>query len=254
MLSAIEHQVTRAASAMAFDFFLGIVPLLAAMGYVLGAIGSERWLKRLATPLFEGAPGPAAAVASEQFFRFSKHGAMAPLGLVGFVWLASGGAHTAIVALRVIAGAPPRPWWRSRAAALAFVFVAICLAAITATTIVFLARWSSIGVLRPNHALVTGAVTAIAALAGLAAATAALYRLTHGEHDAPVWPGTLAAVAGFVVVTWGFGIYVDTLGRFSAYYGGLAAVAMLLGWIWLSSVCLLVGAEVNALIADARSR
>ncbi len=249
-LRAGTHDLARAASAMAFDFFLGLVPLLAAMGYVISALGNTRWVERLAKPLLEGAPGQAAAVAREQFFRYAHHGAIAPLGMVGFLWLASGGAHTAVVTLRVIAGAPARPWWRSRAIGVAFVLLAVALATVTTMALVLVARSSTLGVLRPHHALATGVVTALAGLGVIALATATLYRLTHGSHRSPVWPGTGVSVLGFVAVTWGFTLYIDTLGRFSAYYGGLAAVAMLLGWIWLSSTCLLLGAEVNALVGE----
>ena len=33
---------------------------------------------------------------------------------------------------------------------------------------------------------------------------------------------------------------------YSAYYGGLGAVAVLMVWLWLMSACILLGAELNA--------
>ena len=37
-----------------------------------------------------------------------------------------------------------------------------------------------------------------------------------------------------------------TLARYALYYGSLAAVAVLLLWLWLLCAALLVGAELNA--------
>jgi membrane protein len=81
------------------------------------------------------------------------------------------------------------------------------------------------------------------------AVLAAFYR--YGvEHPAGVrrraWPGALVAVLAWLVVSWGFGNYVISLGKYAVYYGSLAAVAVLLVWLWLTSLALLLGAEVNA--------
>lgn len=67
-----------------------------------------------------------------------------------------------------------------------------------------------------------------------------------------VLPGAALAVALWSVVSWGFGLYLRTLASYTVYYGSLAAVAVLLVWLWLVSLSILVGAELNAQLEGLR--
>jgi membrane protein len=84
---------------------------------------------------------------------------------------------------------------------------------------------------------------------------AGFYRLAV-VHPAGVrrraWPGAFVAVALFVAVSWGFGTYVGSLGDYALYYGGLAAVAVILVWLYLTGLALVLGAEVNAQLEGIR--
>ena len=42
-----------------------------------------------------------------------------------------------------------------------------------------------------------------------------------------------------------FAVYVSLFGSYNKAWGSLAAVIIFLTWLWLSSVALLLGAEVN---------
>jgi uncharacterized BrkB/YihY/UPF0761 family membrane protein len=67
-----------------------------------------------------------------------------------------------------------------------------------------------------------------------------------------VWPGTLTAVGLWLIVSYAFGEYVVSLGNYALYYGSLAAVAVLLIWLYLTSLSLVFGAEVNAQLEGVR--
>jgi membrane protein len=67
-----------------------------------------------------------------------------------------------------------------------------------------------------------------------------------------VWPGAILAIGSWLVLSWAFGFYVAQLGRYALFYGSLAAVAILLVWFWLSSLALLLGAELNAQLEGIR--
>jgi membrane protein len=67
-----------------------------------------------------------------------------------------------------------------------------------------------------------------------------------------VVPGAMLAVGLVIVISWGFSLYVRTLASYTIYYGGLAAIAVLLIWLWLMSVAILVGAELNSQLEGLR--
>jgi membrane protein len=48
----------------------------------------------------------------------------------------------------------------------------------------------------------------------------------------------------------GFSWYVDNFGKYNLSYGALAAVIILLIWLFLSAFVVLLGAEIDAEVAD----
>jgi membrane protein len=68
-----------------------------------------------------------------------------------------------------------------------------------------------------------------------------------------VWPGAAAAVVSWLAVSWVFGAYVSSsVATYALYYGSLAAVAILLIWLYLTSLALVLGMEVNAELEGLR--
>jgi membrane protein len=61
-----------------------------------------------------------------------------------------------------------------------------------------------------------------------------------------VTPGAFVAIAIWLVASAGFAFYVDSFGSYNKAWGSLAGVIVVLTWLWLSSLALLLGAEVNA--------
>jgi len=67
-----------------------------------------------------------------------------------------------------------------------------------------------------------------------------------------VWPGALTAVGSWLLVSWGFEAYAVSIADYALYYGSLAAVAVLLVWLYLTSLSLVLGAEMNAQLEGVR--
>ena len=94
-------------------------------------------------------------------------------------------------------------------------------------------------------------VMLILAVCGLAAFFR--YSVKHAKGvKRRAWPGALTAVVAWLLVSWGFGAYVASLSSYALFYGSLAAVAVLLIWAYLTSLALLLGAEVNAQLEGVR--
>ena len=77
---------------------------------------------------------------------------------------------------------------------------------------------------------------------------AVLYLGPNVAH--PRWrfltPGSVVAVTVWLVASGLFAVYVSLFGSYNKAWGSLAAVIILLTWLWLSALALLLGAEMNA--------
>jgi membrane protein len=67
-----------------------------------------------------------------------------------------------------------------------------------------------------------------------------------------VLPGALFATIGWIVVSLGFSFYVNNFGNYSATYGSIGGVIVLMIWLYLSAMIILIGGEVNALRNDQK--
>ena len=59
-------------------------------------------------------------------------------------------------------------------------------------------------------------------------------------------PGSVLATLVWLAVSGGFAFYTSSFGSYNKTWGSLAAVIVLLTWLWLAAVALLLGAELNA--------
>ncbi len=64
--------------------------------------------------------------------------------------------------------------------------------------------------------------------------------------------GALFATIGWQAVTFGFSYYVNTMTDYSATYGSLGAVIMLMFWFYISSIVIITGGVINAVIRTRR--
>ncbi len=63
-----------------------------------------------------------------------------------------------------------------------------------------------------------------------------------------VIPGTIFTTVAFLVASWGFSIYVSGFGNYSATYGSIAGVIILIFWLYITGVIIILGAQINAII------
>lgn len=73
-------------------------------------------------------------------------------------------------------------------------------------------------------------------------------------------PGTIVATTLSLAATWGFSYFVNNFGRYNALYGSIGTIIMLMALIYINSLVLLIGFELNVsirslkLIADQRKQ
>ena len=71
-----------------------------------------------------------------------------------------------------------------------------------------------------------------------------------------VWitPGSLLATSLWLLASFGFKVYVQNFSNYTAVYGAIGSVIVLMLWFYMSGLALLVGAELNAEIDRALPR
>jgi membrane protein len=240
---ALRADVASHASSTAFSFFLSLVPLLVIVGYALGLVLRRQGVELFLTPLSPAIPKEVRPLLLRELTSLSETDAVpAPLLALGFLWAASSGVHGFQSGIESILELPRRAYWRTRLIAIAWTLGTLVLLPLVGTVLLLIRKQVSRGVFVPFLALVLFAL-------GASVLTLLYSFVSRGYGVRRVWRGAALAVGLWIAASYGFSAYVRQLGNYSAYYGSLAAVAVLLLWCWLSAFVLLIGAVVNREIA-----
>ncbi|OKP80743.1 ribonuclease [Paenibacillus helianthi] len=65
-----------------------------------------------------------------------------------------------------------------------------------------------------------------------------------------VMPGAMFATLGWIITSTLFSIYVNQFSSFTETYGSLGGVTVLLIWLYISSIIILAGGEINAILRN----
>ena len=103
----------------------------------------------------------------------------------------------------------------------------------TLAAIVVVARWSLVALLA---VLGVGALYVVAPNRRISVRSAA--------------PGAVLFVVSWLLISFLFGLYVANAGSYAATYGTLGGIVVLLVWLYVSTLLLLLGAEVNRLRSE----
>jgi membrane protein len=263
----VHHAFDHAAT-MAFYFFLGTIPLMVFVGLLVGNVVQREGAEELAAPLYRAMPKAASSLLRNELYKIADANApsLAPVSLVGFLWLTSNGIHNLMDVFELLVGARPRSWLKQRA--IAVFWVVGTLVVIAATTWLLLAINGAATGLSARHlpSLLRRVSDFLAQgwqrfgvlvmfIAMTSVALAIFYR-TAVRHPPgvrrKVWTGTFVALVLWALVSWAFGTYVSTIAHYAVFYGSLATVAVILLWLYLTSLALVVGAEVNANLEGMR--
>ena len=63
-----------------------------------------------------------------------------------------------------------------------------------------------------------------------------------------VWPGAIFSTSGWLVLTYGFSFYVNNFGNYSATYGSIGGVIILMLWLYFTGMLLIFGGIINAAV------
>ncbi len=257
----VADDVTGLAAELAYRFFLALFPfviMLAALsGFIADGLGVENPTQRIINNFASTLPPDTASVLDRQITEVVDKGnvGLISIGLVGALWAAGGGMGALIKALNRAYDVPEtRPFWKKTLLALLMTLSAGVAVMAAFIILVGAGAWGE------DIAGWIGADSAFAmtltivrwpiAVVLIMGAVALLYRLAPNidQKFHFVSAGAVLFALVWLPATFAFSIYVSNFGSFNATYGALGGVVVLLLWFYVSSVVLLVGAELNAMI------
>jgi membrane protein len=251
LVTLIRRNALVDAGAMAFSLFLASIPLMGLAGAVVAHVlrGEPRALTMLSS-LVDVAPYEVREIVDRYVERGTDQ-ALAPVFLLGSLYLAAGAFHDAMTLFESALGARRRTWIQKRLIALGCVVALLCLLALVGSCLMLIVG----GPLELFISLLEGRVFRAVGGVGpemVAIVTlpllAAFFRIAvhHRSPRPTIWRGAVATVALGSLASFLFASYARTLARYAVFYGSLAAVAVFLVWLWLCCIALLIGVEVNA--------
>lgn len=260
IVDTLEDGVPGLAAQLAFYFFLALFPALLFLISLLAYLPIEPAVGGMIDRLSTLLPAEALAIVRRQIDRVlqGNHGGLLTLAIAGAVW-SSSTAMTAIISTlnRAYDIEEFRPWWKTRLVAVALT-LALTVFVLTAFALVVggsdLAAWIA-GRLGASDLFAQAWAVGqwIVALALVVIAVDLVYHFAPNAESEWVWvtPGSLLATGLWLAASFGFRVYVQNFADYSAVYGTIGGVIILLLWFYMSGFALLIGAELNAEIDKA---
>lgn len=248
-----RDRVLAVAAGVTFYALLALVPAITALISIFGLVLAPAEVPGLLAPATSLMPQAGAALVTEQATRIAgqANGTLSLTALVALVlalWSANGGTKAMLQALGIAYDVKEmRGFVRLNLVALGFTLAGIVLVVLLGLLVAALPFL--VDQLGPVGRDLVLTLRWPVILALLLAVLAAVYYWGPNRPDAEwswITPGAVVAALGLILVSAGFGWYVSTFGSYDKTYGSLAGVVVLMLWIWLSTVMVLLGAEINA--------
>jgi membrane protein len=260
-----EHEVLTRAAAIAFYAIAALVPFLAMLATLTGyflpwiAPGAGEGTKEIGSPvdpLRDLLPADAASIVARELKRLQEGPptGLVSFGLVALLWLSSSLFVAVKDAMNRIMGvSDSRPWWKQRLVAMLMTLIEAAILIVAFATILAwpqILAWLRLGGAASVLATAVHGIT-IFLLILLSFALALYFGPDADQRWEWITPGSLLGSSILICVSLLFRVYVQNWGNYSATYGSLGGIVVLMSWIWLCSVTLLIAAELNKVIEDA---
>lgn len=255
-----ENDCVDLAAQMSFYFVLSLFPFLVVIGALVGRLPSSNLWPHMVQWLTQYLPrGPRRLVIETIFDLTTYRNQFFSYGLAATLWIASSGFVSLMESLSLAYGSKEtRGFWKKR------------IIAIGATIIGAVFSILSFGLLTFGHQVAEAVnpqlqrILPFAFPWDIARWTATLvlmflgldlinYFLPNVRHP---WrwltPGTVFIALSLLGTMTGFGYYVRHFGNYPRFYGAMAGFVILVTCIYIASLILLIGAEIDSVLENLR--
>ena len=250
-----EDNVPLLAAGVAFYAMLAIFPAIIAVVTLYGMVADPAQVQSQVGEFAKSLPSGADELLTGQLKSVTQAGRQSlsiglAVSLLAVLWTASGGVQGLVKGLNLVYDEKEsRGFLKLRGLSLVLTLGAILMAVVAiALVAVFPAVVDDLKLGQAGQLAASIARWVVLALLVLAA-VAVLYRYAPDRAN-PRWRwvswGAVVALVLWLLGSIGFSWYVDNFGKYNQTYGALAAVIILLLWLFLSAFVVLLGAELDA--------
>jgi membrane protein len=252
----VANDLLTFASAISFQILSSIVPFLLFAFGMLGFLALEDvWRDELAPGIEPAVSEPAFAVIDGAIEKAlgSRNVFWVTAGFLIALWEVSGAVRAVMGVLNRVYGDPThRTWGRRMAVSTAIaLMVGACWLAAIAVVVLGPLLYGDVG---PLLGVLLFVVRWALAGALLLLAIAVMLHFAPERHQPLHWVtfGSVLIMAGWVLMSIGFGVYLREIADYNSIFGGLATVVVLIAYLYASAVVFLGGVQVDALARDRR--
>lgn len=259
----IAHDGWAIASHIALSVLMSLFPFLILLTALGGVFGSQEAADEATKLLLEAWPREVAEPIAREVRSVltGGRGDAVTIGAGLALYFSSSGIEALRVGLnRAYEAYEWRPWWRTRLESivyviggavfmLAFAFLIVLGPLLWRGLVGFVPALAPLGFLQAFLRIAGATVVIVIALC-----VAHRFLPARAPHIAALWPGILMTLTVWLVGGLGFGWYLDGFaGAYVSTYAGLATAMIALVFLYWLAAIFLLGAELNAAIAIARS-
>ncbi|MBW4648346.1 MAG: YihY/virulence factor BrkB family protein [Kastovskya adunca ATA6-11-RM4] len=263
---AFQRRLMGLSSEIAYNAMLALFPAVLAILTAVGLFEEslQSTFHNIASQLSEIAPVDALDLIRDFVNEISqtKSPRLFSFSFLLALWAASGALSAAMNALDQIHQIPPqqtRPFWKAKLVSLSLTIGTILLF-VTASFLVFISDWiiklvadqSGVSLFLTLWRLLSWPL----ALGIVAIAFAFIYRYgpSRWNKGMPILPGAVLAAVAWAILSALFRLYVANFGNYNKVYGTVGAVIVLLLWLYMSSLVLLLGDQLNVTVGEAMQK
>ncbi|WP_458414707.1 YihY/virulence factor BrkB family protein [Schinkia sp. CFF1] len=254
-----QDEVIGLSAELAYFFLLSLFPFLIFLITLIGYLPiSQEDLLGLVSRF---APGEAMDLIETNLRQILEgpKGGLLSFGLIATIWSASNGVNAIIRVLnRAYEVRESRPYLLSRFMAI-ILTVAMILVIIIALLLPVFGK--AIGIFLFTHFGISDSFIAIwdffrifISFFVMVVVLAGLYLFAPNKRLClkEVWIGAFFATIGWQLVSLAFSYFVLNFANYTATYGSLAGIIILMIWFYLSAMVIIVGGEINAMMRNCK--
>lgn len=190
-----------------------------------------------------------------------KNGGLLSIGIIATLWSASNGMNAVMKSLNKAYGVTNKRNYVVQR--LLSMFFTLAMLATVGSTLLLLVFGQQIGMFLINHLNFSEDFLSFwnnlrwtVTLIVIFVVFTFLYWVAPNRRSTliSVLPGALFSTIGWTVASLGFAYYVNNFGNYSATYGSIGVIIILMLWFYLTGIILMIGGELNATLAIRKKK